>query len=97
MNTLENLKDEFEELMLFQLENDIFDFPFQKKDFSPFVVVSYSKGLTDRAAIVQDVYSQIIEAIEHEKAFKAALSESNKQGQESIIKKAKTWLKELVS
>lgn len=89
MYSPEDLKKQLEELIFYQVENDLIHYPMNKRDFAPYVVVAFSKGLTVEE-IVPDVLNQLEAEIEYNKKYGSVI-----QVNPTIKERFMTWLKTL--
>lgn len=83
----ESLKKQLEELIIFQVEQDIVDYPHSKPEFAPYVVCSLIKKVpVDQ--IPADVLEQLDKQIELEKMF----PKPNTPKKQSLFQKVKKWI-----
>lgn len=95
MKSATELKKQLEELCIYNVENDIIDFPFSKSEYSPYVVVSLLNQVP-KDAIVQDVLSQLGRQIQQEK-IEAEIINPEKKKTTSFIERIRAWIKSKVS
>lgn len=84
MNTQDLIK-ELEELMVFQVERDLLDFPHNKHAFAPYVVISLLKGIPHKD-IPKDVLAQLNTQLEHEEMMSKAI------GTRPQLTRIQTWI-----
>lgn len=83
----ECLKKQLEELIIFQVEQDIVDYPHSKAEFAPYVVCSLLKKVpVDQ--IPADVLEQLDKQIELAKMFPKPATPKK----QSLFKKVKKWI-----
>lgn len=87
MASLEDLKKQLEELIHYNIEQDLLDYPFSKQEFAPYVVSAFVKGL-NREQVIPDVLKQLEHRIESEKVFNQTVDQKT-TGWKSWISKFK--------
>ncbi|WP_374028323.1 hypothetical protein ACES2J_08300 [Bdellovibrio bacteriovorus] len=88
----QSLKKQLEELIFYQLEQDLIEFPFNKREFSPYVVVALSKGLR-KDEVAQDILKQLDAEMEHVRLFARVAVVSDKKP--TLKERVCAWLKSL--
>lgn len=96
MSSYKKLIEELEELFHFRVEKDILEFPHNKQEFAPYVVVSLLKGVPHKD-VPKDVLEQLKAAEELNLKMQAITSEEQEASKPKKTSRIMQWINLLKS